>query len=992
MRRNNCFLIILIECAATNVFRLARSETIPSWQSVVADTNTVIGFTNWTLSNADNNKTDTSNSSTNSTYYHISAQVPGDLLSDLMRAEIIDDPYFNRNFLTQRHVWMGGGTSSAQHFNESKRTRTWIYSTQFTLPSSYNATLLLVAESIKMGACVELNGVKIGTARNQFLRYVWELIPQALLQGELLSGSALRRHKLKVVFDPNILTDGRFMACSGGWDWAPYSRSYDSRGSRIMSLGIPQAIYAVAARKALLTHIVPKIYYQGEFPDAPMWSGPQGDFVVSVHVFVKILDPTALHRYSIVLTSDLLNEPIVTPLSLFDGEKLIINMTATKHQVDLWWPNGLGNQHLYKLEIALNDGSCYHEGHCQSMGQRIGFRTIALVTANDTDPSVLDTMIQQSTEGSGIHGMYFRVNGAIIWARGANVVPMDQLEGRFSDEGHVELVRSAASANMNMLRVWGGGLVLPKSFYNACDEHGILLFHDLMFVEEGHHGALRTSTVHKEIGHTVRSLASHPSIVVWNGCNECSGRLQDMDVYESFVMTTVAEIDDTRPIWVSSPSPHGWASGVNMLDGRPNGKSLRVRHWNRSETCHAIESHGPYQRGYSEIYSGVNGRQSSNSNESLVPPILLYNESSGAGHLSTFVSEFGATSYPSFESLSATLHNSAWSVHGGTVADTCEQVIENENVCNGTNAMAERNYPCDNRIKLYFGSQTSLDAAGPVKFQRQLYECMIAQTLWMKGRLEMVRASNSFGSLIWQLNENWPTGGWGCVEYGPRNGVGGQIVGGRWKPLMFLLRRYAFRDSIVACGQDGLCFARCDCLNSTLIKVKFEAWRIGAEHPIRTFNYSHSHAAGRSTQFFSLPTGFVKSDADVTLVEQFSTEHEPMVNVEAFLLKVPRDMNRLIIPVSISVSLHTSVQSGFVRIDLISDTLALYIVLSTAAQGRFSDNAFHLRPNVAMTVYFEKLFSDGSVDFALFYKTLHLEHLGRNHDIKFHVTDNTAIL
>jgi len=140
----------------------------------------------------------------------------------------------------------------------------------------------------------------------------------------------------------------------------------------------------------------------------------------------------------------------------------------------------------------------------------VGFRTVALVTVNDTDDSVVADILAHNKEGSGSHGMYFRVNGAAIWSRGANFIPMDELEGRLTDSAHRIAVESAAAAHMNMLRVWGGGMILPDAFYDACDENGILLYHDMMFVEEQGHGALRSQIVEDEMRHIIRSLASHP--------------------------------------------------------------------------------------------------------------------------------------------------------------------------------------------------------------------------------------------------------------------------------------------------------------------------------------------------------------------------------------------------------------------------------------------------------------------------------------------------
>ena len=155
-----------------------------------------------------------------------------------------------------------------------------------------------------------------------------------------------------------------------------------------------------------------------------------------------------------------------------------------------------------------------------SVHYRIGFRTSALVTANEFNMNYAAKMNQ---EGSGKHGMYFRVNGALIWSRGANFVPMDQFEGRLKSESHRILVKSAATAKMNMIRVWGGGSIPPDSFYDACDEEGIMIYHDMMYVEEQYHGPHVNAMEEMEIRHIIRTLSSHPSIIMWVGCNEVSG-------------------------------------------------------------------------------------------------------------------------------------------------------------------------------------------------------------------------------------------------------------------------------------------------------------------------------------------------------------------------------------------------------------------------------------------------------------------------------------
>lgn len=134
---------------------------------------------------------------------------------------------------------------------------------------------------------------------------------------------------------------------------------------------------------------------------------------------------------------------------------------------------------------------------------------------------------------------------------------------------------------------------------------------------------------------------------------------------------------------------------------------------------------------------------------------------------SVFTSEFGASAFSSFESMAPTLAQEHWGVHGGAPVDNCEEPDKTNGfwkVCKGGNVMAERNYPCDNLIIGYFGTGQQLDLTGEVAFKRQLYQCMVAQALAIKSNIEQKRAANKFGIVTWQLNEIWPTGGWGSIE------------------------------------------------------------------------------------------------------------------------------------------------------------------------------------------------------------------------------------
>lgn len=460
----------------------------------------------------------------------------------------------------------------------------------------------------------------------------------------------------------------------------------------MFTLGVINPVYiiGIGVQRFFISHVVPKVYYLGAYPTKPLLH-PEGDFRLDVDVhlsFIKQISYNSLQNSSIILRSDFADQieaPVQSPrLTSFDGLSTIItiSLTVPSSAVKLWWPNGMGDQPLYNLYVRAN------HIHDKWIKKRIGFRTTSLVTTNEN--STDDLMRSSYTEGSGQHGMYFRINGAIVMARGANFIPMDQLEGRLSSKAHEIVVRSASKANMNMIRVWGGGMVPLDSFYDTCDEEGILIYHDMMFVDEDGHRPSVTDTVSKEIRHLVRSLSSHPSLLLWNGCNECSVEMgTPSEIYATFVMETVVDEDDTRPIWPSSPSNHGWRAGVKRLDGLPfprNARNTSLVTWDPHAFPSVLESHGPYMRGFSYSFPGVNGMDV-HFPYSNTPP-KLKKVDIGYNFPNEFASEFGCTTMSSFESMTGTI--TSWSLHGGSDPDHCIHDYGNINKCNGTNIMAER--------------------------------------------------------------------------------------------------------------------------------------------------------------------------------------------------------------------------------------------------------------------------------------------------------------
>lgn len=356
----------LLLCSYTLVESTAQEPLtpVPKWQTVLSDSGIVLPLTGssapkWNLFSHDGS------------YTVPAPRLPSDVITNLLEAGIIGDPYYDRNFLTERHVWMGEHARDDQiHTN---RTRTWVYSTLFELPAlpenrfAEEITWKLIVEGIKMGAHVELNGIHLKTIRDQFVRYELDLSSEHLDHGQKSydsSGKWKQQHNLTVIIDPLIGVDGRFAACSGGWDWAPYVRSHDVQGRRTYSFGIVKPMYLIAVEKFYIRHVVPKIYYLGAYPKEPM-SNPNGDFKMLLEIHLGLTSrawSSSGTTSTQALKVKIKDQVQILPITLDSqqrsstGDGIVFTTSTIFHpkEIALWWPTGLGEQPLYTLNVGFH--------------------------------------------------------------------------------------------------------------------------------------------------------------------------------------------------------------------------------------------------------------------------------------------------------------------------------------------------------------------------------------------------------------------------------------------------------------------------------------------------------------------------------------------------------------------------------------------------------------------------------------------------------------
>ncbi len=406
--------------------------------------------------------------------------------------------------------------------------------------------------------------------------------------------------------------------------------------------------------------------------------------------------------------ADLSHCTLTTYADLSDGTTV-----TNKTEIDnppLWWPNGAGERKFYTYTIDVNG---------EKITRRIGLRKLEVL--NEKDETGLS--------------LVFRVNNRRIFAKGANWIPCDALERRQTPEKYRGLLESAAAANMNMIRVWGGGQYEKDCFYDICDELGLLVWHDMMCAcatypaDENFLGEIRA-----ELSHQLRRLRDHASIALWCGDNECLGAVKwfketekDVEFYrEAWVARSkmqgeaVAKFDPDRTYWPSSPccGPGDFGDAWKD-DSRGDMHQWDVWHENQ-----------PFER-----YLDYRPR---------------------------FCSEFGFQSFSS-PAVAATF-------------------------CKGPGDDFEwhqKNAGGNERIRA-----TMRRMFGDAKdFESELLLSQFQQALAIKTAVDAWRAEmpRCMGTLYWQLNDNWPVASWSSIEYG-----------GKWKPLHYAAKRFFAPVSVIA--------------------------------------------------------------------------------------------------------------------------------------------------------------------------------------------------
>lgn len=604
----------------------------------------------------------------------IDAKVPGNIHTDLFRANKIPHPY------------IGNHEEKLQWISDVK----WQYHTTFQLNPQQKTQFshaMLQLDGIDTYADVFVNGKKVLQPHNMFRQ--WEVNIDSLLVdintldivfSPVLPICAKAKSQLPYTLPGEDRVFVRKAQYHFGWDWGP----------KFITCGIHKPIRVVLQDE-----------YQLSLTDS--WletvSLTENKAEMIAHFKISSALPTDL-----TLTSRLWPRPLA--LQIHAGSQDF----AFPFEVDnpqLWYPKGYGTPYMYDFRFQFSQANTL----LFSRSIPWGFRKVELI---------------QTADSVG-RSFYFQVNGIPIFAKGANYIPDDFFHADadlfFPAHPHptaTDLVQNH-TVNMNMLRVWGGGVYETDDFYTACDKQGIMVWQDFMFACAMYPGdSAFLHNVGQELAYQTQRLRHHPSIVLWCGNNENSEgwhnwgwqralhySAQDstqiwqdyLTLFEKLIPETLAQNHISTPYHPSSPAL-GWGRKTAYTQGD-------VHYWG--------------------VWWGK-------------APLETYQEKVGR-----FVSEYGMQGFPSEQTLRLVVEATQWSMQSPAMKNHQKHPTGFEYLTH--------------YVQLYYPKAKD--------FSQFMAQTQYLQARAMKTAIEAHRSAKPYcmGSLIWQLNDCWPVISWSLTDY-----------------------------------------------------------------------------------------------------------------------------------------------------------------------------------------------------------------------------------
>ena len=614
-----------------------------------------------------------------------SATVPGNVFTDLLHHKIIEDPFVKNN--EEKAQWVSN--------------KNWEYKTAFNLSEEViqKKNIELIFNGLDTYTTIFLNDSLIGQTNNAFKGFSFKV--DAIIKSE---------NKLKIIFtntnyhesikeekNPYKLPEGkriftRKAQFQYGWDWGP----------KLNTAGIWKGIFINA-------------WDDLKFEDIYIKQKEVNNEKATLSAEIVIESPS---DKNVTLFTKINREVISSNISLKKGRhtyKVPIEITNPK----LWWTHNLGKSYLYNFNFQLiSDGKIKDEKSIKK-----GIRTIKLITKKDT--------IGES--------FYFELNGKPVYVKGANYIPQNSFQNKVSVEHYKKLLSDVVETNMNMLRVWGGGIYENDIFYDLCDEKGILIWQDFMFACAMYPGDKAfLKNVKEEAEQQVKRLRNHSSIALWCGNNENAegwkrwgwqanrGEKEKQELWNDYlalfdsILPNVVTENSETDYWETSPK---YGRGNSKYETEGDAHDWWV--WHDAAPFEHFQERVP-----------------------------------------RFMSEFGFQSFPSYDVMNfinqeeeLTLMTPNWKSH----------------------------QKHSRGLKLIF-DYMKRDYNVPINDEDYIY---VSQLLQAKGIVMGIEAHRrakpiNMGTLYWQLNDCWPAISWSSIDYF-----------GNWKALQYKAKK-AFENVLIS--------------------------------------------------------------------------------------------------------------------------------------------------------------------------------------------------
>ena len=626
------------------------------------------------------------------------ATVPGCIHSDLLSNKVITDPYYRIN---EKDVqWID--------------KKDWIYKTEFTVQDYIlsRQNIYLTFKGLDTYARVYLNDILIIEANNMFRE--WSIECKNILKKDGVNTLVVEFespiNKTIPLYDtlsfhypaPNdqsvlggigekkVSVFSRKAAYQFGWDWGP----------RLITSGIWRPIMIEAYDNMRITDL--------SFSTKSI-KGDTATLSALVQVQTNQTIEASVDFY-------IQNTKIASTKQIFEKGISTKFCNLLIKSPKLWWCNGLGEPNLYNIKCVVSKGDLILD----EKTQRMGIRTIELVHKPDS--------IGKS--------FYFKLNGIPVFMKGANYIPLDNFPSRVTKERYTSAIQSAVDANMNMLRVWGGGIYEDDIFYNLCDEKGILLWQDFMFACSLYPGDGEfVESVKHEVSDNVKRLRNHPSIALWCGNNEINTAWNDWGWKSTFEKESP---ELAKKLWNDYKTLF-----QHVIPDELHKNDSSLSYWSSSPMASIDQKAGSCSSGDMHFWDVWH----------LGKPFEEYNKTVGR-----FMSEYGFQSFPDINTVDTYTTPKDWNIESEVMT-------------------AHQRHPKGNEL-----IKTYLDYSykKPKDFQNFLYVGQVLQAEGIKMAIEAHRRAKPrcMGTLYWQLNDCWPVASWSSTDYY-----------GRWKALHYFVKK-----------------------------------------------------------------------------------------------------------------------------------------------------------------------------------------------------------